>query len=298
MAQRITPRATKTTSSSRRLPQKSPDSSRYGGGISTAPAHARIDAGIARSFQIVSVFRNLSVFETVRVAVQARSPFRASLWRDAYDLPGVNDKTWALLASVGLTERAGATGTNLAHGEQRLLEIAVALATDPMPEARQNNSKLAEMLASASIFRALVGMAVNVAGLFMALLSFVESAPRAYRLKASNAAPPISTSAGTSASPINNRYSILTRSASCCFWSFVFKNDEPERSNPRGFRLAARALSRRHGLVVARAGRVADIERGAVRMAVVEDAPQAARSAPLAAAKSAYCDGLRPSIGT
>jgi hypothetical protein len=68
-----------------------------------------------------------------------------------------------------------------------------------MPEARQNNSKLAEMLASASIFRALVGMAVNVVGLFTALLSFVESAPRAYRLKASNAAPPFSTSAGTSA---------------------------------------------------------------------------------------------------
>ena len=71
-----------------------------------------------------------------------------------------------------------------------------------MPEARQNNSKLAEMLASASIFRALVGMAVNVVGLFMALLSFVESAPRAYRLKASNAAPPISTSAGTSANHV------------------------------------------------------------------------------------------------
>src|SRR5580692_4216054 len=66
-----------------------------------------------------------------------------------------------------------------------------------MPEARQNNSKLAEMLASASIFRALVGMAVNVVGLFMALPSFVESAPRAYRLKASNAAPPFSTSAGS-----------------------------------------------------------------------------------------------------
>src|ERR1700732_1868187 len=59
-----------------------------------------------------------------------------------------------------------------------------------MPEARQNNSKLAEMLARASNFRALVGMAVDVVGLFMALLSFVESAPRAYRLKASNAAPP------------------------------------------------------------------------------------------------------------
>jgi uncharacterized protein YjbJ (UPF0337 family) len=66
-----------------------------------------------------------------------------------------------------------------------------------MPEARQNNSKLAEMLAR--VFRALVGMAVDVVDLFMALLSFVESAPRAYRLKASNAAPPFSTSAGTSA---------------------------------------------------------------------------------------------------
>jgi hypothetical protein len=71
-----------------------------------------------------------------------------------------------------------------------------------MPEARQNNSKLAEMLARASNFRALVGMAVDVVDLFMALLSFVESAPRAYRLKASNAAPPFSTSAGTSAAKI------------------------------------------------------------------------------------------------
>src|SRR5262245_35631675 len=66
-----------------------------------------------------------------------------------------------------------------------------------MPEARQNSSKLAEMLAIASSFNALGGTAVDVVGLFMALLSFVESAPRAYRLKASNAAPPISTSIGT-----------------------------------------------------------------------------------------------------
>ena len=76
-----------------------------------------------------------------------------------------------------------------------------------MPEARQNNSKLAEMLARASNFRALVGMAVDVVGLFMALLSFVESPPRAYRLKASNAAPPFSTSAGTSATPKRHKSS-------------------------------------------------------------------------------------------
>jgi hypothetical protein len=67
-----------------------------------------------------------------------------------------------------------------------------------MPEARQNSSKLAEMFESASSFSALVGTAVDVVGLlFMALLSSVESSPRAYRLKASNAASPISTSIGT-----------------------------------------------------------------------------------------------------
>jgi hypothetical protein len=66
-----------------------------------------------------------------------------------------------------------------------------------MPEARQNSSRLSDMFESASSFSALVGTATDVVGLFMALLSSVESSPRAYRLKASNAASPISTSIGT-----------------------------------------------------------------------------------------------------
>jgi branched-chain amino acid transport system ATP-binding protein len=99
--------------------------------ITRTPAHSRVALGLARSFQIVSVFKHLSVFETIRVAVQSRSPYRASLWRDAYRLPGVNDKVWALLTTVGLTEKAGEPCANLAHGEQRLLEIAVSLATEP-----------------------------------------------------------------------------------------------------------------------------------------------------------------------
>jgi ABC-type branched-subunit amino acid transport system ATPase component/ABC-type branched-subunit amino acid transport system permease subunit len=99
--------------------------------ITDMPAHKRIDAGLARSFQIVSVFTNLTVFETVRVAAQARSPYRNSLWRDAYRLPGVCEKAWSLLATVGLADRASELCANLAHGEQRLLEIAVALATEP-----------------------------------------------------------------------------------------------------------------------------------------------------------------------
>src|ERR1700692_2480560 len=85
-----------------------------------------------------------------------------------------------------------------------------------MPEARQNNSKLAEMLARASNFRALVGTAVDVVDLFMALLSFVESAPRAHRLKASNAASPISTSIGTI--PMTWKKMLKNTSISCSLY--------------------------------------------------------------------------------
>jgi ABC-type branched-subunit amino acid transport system ATPase component/ABC-type branched-subunit amino acid transport system permease subunit len=98
--------------------------------ISRLSIHQRVRLGLARSFQIVSVFPNLTAFENVRVAVQARSKARHGLWRDAYDHAGINARTWSLLAAVGLQERAAEDCANLAHGERRLLEIAVTLATE------------------------------------------------------------------------------------------------------------------------------------------------------------------------
>ena len=98
--------------------------------ITNLPVHRRIRLGLSRSFQILSVFRNLTTFENVRVAVQARSDRQNALWRDAYRLAEVNARTWSLLAAVGLDERAAEPCANLSHGEQRLLEIAIALATD------------------------------------------------------------------------------------------------------------------------------------------------------------------------
>ncbi len=94
------------------------------------PVHRRIRLGLSRSFQILSVFRNLTAFENVRVAAQARSAQRHALWRDAYDLEEVNQRTWSLLAAVGLADRAAEPCANLSHGERRLLEIAITLATD------------------------------------------------------------------------------------------------------------------------------------------------------------------------
>jgi len=94
------------------------------------PVHRRIRLGVSRSFQILSVFRNLTAFENVRVAVQARDKRAGGLWRDAYDYDDLNARTWSLLAAVGLQDRAAEPCQNLAHGEQRLLEIAISLATD------------------------------------------------------------------------------------------------------------------------------------------------------------------------
>jgi ABC-type branched-subunit amino acid transport system ATPase component len=97
--------------------------------ITSLQVHERVRLGIGRSFQIVSVFRHLTVFENVRIAVQIREGGRLGFWKDAYRIRGVNDRTWSLLAAVNLDKRAADLCTNLSHGEQRLLEIAITLAT-------------------------------------------------------------------------------------------------------------------------------------------------------------------------
>jgi ABC-type branched-subunit amino acid transport system ATPase component len=90
----------------------------------------RARLGIGRSYQILSVFRNLTVFENVRIAVQAHMAPKLGFWRDAYRDQAINARAWSLLAAVHLEDRAADPCENLAHGEQRLLEIAVTLATD------------------------------------------------------------------------------------------------------------------------------------------------------------------------
>jgi branched-chain amino acid transport system ATP-binding protein len=98
--------------------------------ITRLSVHRRIRLGLSRSFQILSVFRTLTAFENVRVGVQAQDRRGLHLWRDAYAMHDVNARTWSLLQAVGLADRADEPCANLSHGEQRLLEIAISLATD------------------------------------------------------------------------------------------------------------------------------------------------------------------------
>jgi branched-chain amino acid transport system ATP-binding protein len=98
--------------------------------ITNLPVHRRIRLGLSRSFQILSVFPNLTAFENVRIAVQAQDRRVWGLWRDAYSYDDLNARAWSLLAAVGLEDRAGDPCANLSHGQRRLLEIAISLATD------------------------------------------------------------------------------------------------------------------------------------------------------------------------
>ncbi len=105
---------------------------RFDGTVITGlPPHRVVAHGVSRSFQIISVFQALSVFENVRLAVQAKHPRRFAMLADSARLTDVTAEAARLLGAVGLTDRAGTVAANLSHGDQRLLEIAIALATRP-----------------------------------------------------------------------------------------------------------------------------------------------------------------------
>jgi branched-chain amino acid transport system ATP-binding protein len=101
-----------------------------GSDITGAPQHAFAHLGIAKSFQITTVFPHLSVFENVRLASQARVT-RFDLFRSRRSYPEVAERTEAMLAKVGLLDRRNQTAARLSHGEQRSLEVGMALAPDP-----------------------------------------------------------------------------------------------------------------------------------------------------------------------
>jgi len=99
--------------------------------ITDRPPHAIVAAGVSRSFQIISVFHALTVFENLRIAAQARHPRRFAMLADAYALSDVNERACRLARQVGLGGKKLILASNLSHGDQRLLEIGIALATRP-----------------------------------------------------------------------------------------------------------------------------------------------------------------------
>jgi branched-chain amino acid transport system ATP-binding protein len=95
----------------------------------SAPRRARM--GLARSFQITSVYPEFSALDNVALAVQAHSGHSFRFWRTARGDPALVEPAKKVLDEVGLASRMNVLAANLAHGEQRQLEVAMALATGP-----------------------------------------------------------------------------------------------------------------------------------------------------------------------
>jgi branched-chain amino acid transport system ATP-binding protein len=126
--------AGKTTLIAQLSGQVAPDSGRIrfaGNDITALPMHVRSRLGLARSFQITSLFLDLSVLDNVALAVQAHAGHSFHFWRDARRQPELREPARAALARVGLAARADEPVSALSHGEHRQIELAMALAAGP-----------------------------------------------------------------------------------------------------------------------------------------------------------------------
>jgi branched-chain amino acid transport system ATP-binding protein len=103
----------------------------FGRDITRTSMYQRSAIGLARSFQITSVFPDFTAVENVALAIQAHSGHSFRFWKPATTDPTLRDPAMAMLAEIGLDARADVQVANLSHGEQRQLELAMALATNP-----------------------------------------------------------------------------------------------------------------------------------------------------------------------
>jgi branched-chain amino acid transport system ATP-binding protein len=99
--------------------------------ITRLPTYQRSALGLARSFQITSLFLDFTALDNVALAVQAHAGHSFRFWRDARSESELREPARAALARVGLSDRADVVVAAMSHGEHRQLEIAMALATRP-----------------------------------------------------------------------------------------------------------------------------------------------------------------------
>jgi branched-chain amino acid transport system ATP-binding protein len=99
--------------------------------ITALPMHSRSMLGLARSFQITSLFRDFTALENVALAVQAHAGHSFHFWTNARSERELREPARATLARVGLEPRADTVVASMSHGEQRQLELAMALASKP-----------------------------------------------------------------------------------------------------------------------------------------------------------------------
>jgi branched-chain amino acid transport system ATP-binding protein len=99
--------------------------------LTRSSLHERVRLGLARSYQITSIFRRFSVLDNVALAVQARTGSSFSFWRAVSAERELFDEAFAILKEINLESSKDLPAGNLSHGDQRALEVGLALATRP-----------------------------------------------------------------------------------------------------------------------------------------------------------------------
>jgi ABC-type branched-subunit amino acid transport system ATPase component/ABC-type branched-subunit amino acid transport system permease subunit len=99
--------------------------------IQTIPAQEICRRGLARSFQITSLFKTLTIQENIRLSIQARHPAHFNIWRSAASYQDINTETAELIRFLGLEGIEDIQGGDLSYGGQRLVDLGIALGSKP-----------------------------------------------------------------------------------------------------------------------------------------------------------------------
>jgi branched-chain amino acid transport system ATP-binding protein len=123
----------------------------FGQDVTKWPSHRRTALGMARTFQVTSLFPKLTVLDNVILGIQGLRSSKFVLWRFMTSYRDVYEKAYSLLEQAGFLDRKDVEVRNLSHGEQRQLEIVLGLASDPKillldePAAGLSSGESAEM---------------------------------------------------------------------------------------------------------------------------------------------------------
>ncbi|MTV36844.1 ABC transporter ATP-binding protein [Duganella radicis] len=99
--------------------------------ITHLPQHERVHCGMTRTFQLNTLFAGMTVLESVALAISERRGLRNVWWKTVANHPEVISEAMELLATLKLSDQANSITRSMAYGKQRLVEIALALATKP-----------------------------------------------------------------------------------------------------------------------------------------------------------------------
>jgi branched-chain amino acid transport system ATP-binding protein len=99
--------------------------------ITNLPQHERVHRGMTRTFQLNTLFAGMTVLESVALAISERRGLQSVWYKTVENNPEVIDEAMELLATLKLTDQANSITRSMAYGKQRLVEIALALATKP-----------------------------------------------------------------------------------------------------------------------------------------------------------------------